>query len=131
MKKIKLKLLGLSYSQSQMGSYILVLSELKGERKLPIIIKSTDAQFIALKMEGIQSPRPSTQDILKSFTDVLGGEVSEIYIHSMVEGVFYVKAILTNAVDNYEIECSIGDAISMHLLYKCPLVVSSDRKSVV
>lgn len=126
MKKIKLRLIGLSHSQSQIGSYVLVLSETKGDnRKLPVIIKPVDAQYIALKMEGIETPRPLTQDLFKSFTDNLGADVNEIYIHSVVEGIFYSKIILSNAIDTYEIDCNIGDAISMALLYKCSIFVSS------
>lgn len=127
MKKIKLKLLGLSYSQSQIGSYVLVLSEVRGEkRKLPIIIKPTDAQYIALKMEGIDTPRPLTQDLFKSFTEALDAEVNEVFIHSMIEGLFYAKIILTNAIDTHEVECMIGDSISLALLYKCPIYASSN-----
>lgn len=126
MKKIKVKILGLSYSQSQIGSYVLVLSELKGEkRKLPMIIKPNEAQYIALKMENIETPRPLTQDLFKSFTDALGAEVSEVYIHAIVEGIFYAKVILTNAIDSYEINSGVGDAISLSLIYKCPIIVSS------
>ena len=126
MKKIKLKLLGLSYSQSQIGSYVLVLSEVKGDnRKLPIIIKPIDAQYIALKMEGMETPRPLTQDLFRSFTEALGAEVNEVYIHSLVEGVFYARILLTNAIDTHEIECTIGDSISLALLYKCPIYADS------
>lgn len=126
MKKIKVKILGLSYSQSQIGSYVLVLSEIKGEkRKLPMIIKPNEAQYIALKMENIETPRPLTQDLFKSFTDALGAEVSEVYIHAIVEGIFYARVILTNAIDSYEINCGVGDAISLALIYKCPILVSS------
>jgi bifunctional DNase/RNase len=125
MKKINLKLLGLSYSQSQVGSYVLVLSEVKGDRKLPIIIKVNEAQYIALKMENIETNRPLTQDLIKQFTDALGADVNEIYIHSLVEGLFYSKIIFSNAIDTFEIECSIGDAISLALLYKCPIYASS------
>ncbi len=124
MKKIKLKLLGLSYSQNQIGSYVLVLSESKGERKVPIIIKPNDAQYIALKMEGIETPRPLTQDLFKMFTDALGAEVNQIYIHSIVEGIFYAKIILSNPIGSHEIECTIGDAISIAILYKCPIYAS-------
>ena len=126
MKKIKVKILGLSYSQSQIGSYVLVLSEIKGDkRKLPMIIKPNEAQYIALKMENIETPRPLTQDLFKSFTDALGAEVSEVYIHAIVEGIFYARVILTNAIDSYEINCGVGDAISLALIYKCPILVSS------
>ena len=125
MKKIKLKLLGLSYSQSQIGSYVLVLSEIKGERKLPIIIKPNDAQYIALKMEGMETGTPLTQDLFKSFTEALGADVGEIYIHSLVEGIFYAKIRLVTVMDYHEVDCSIGDAISMSLLYRCPIYASS------
>lgn len=125
MKKIKLKLLGLSYSQSQIGSYVLVLAETKGDRKLPVIIKPVDAQYIALKIEGIETPHPLTQDLFKSFTEALDADVNEIYIHSLIEGIFYAKVMLTNAIDTHEIECVIGDAISLSLLYKCPIYASS------
>jgi bifunctional DNase/RNase len=76
-------------------------------------------------MEGIETPRPLTHDLFKSFTDALGGEVSGVHIHNLVEGVFYAKVILTNVIDSYEVECTIGDAISLALLYKCPIVASS------
>ncbi len=125
MKKIKLKLLGLSYSQSQIGSYVLVLSETKGDRKLPIIIKPVDAQYIALKLEGMETSHPLTQDLFKSFTEALDADVHEVYIHSLIEGIFYAKVMLTNVIDTHEIECAIGDAISISQLYKCPIYASS------
>ena len=125
MKKIKVKILGLSYSQSQIGSYVLVLSEIKGDRKLPIIIKPLSAQYIALKMESIETNTPMTQDLFKNFTDALSAEVSEVHIYGLTEGMFYCKAILTNAMDSYEIPCSVGDAISIAMLYKCSIYVSS------
>jgi hypothetical protein len=125
MKKIKVKILGLSYSQSQIGSYVLVLSEIKGERKLPIIIKPLSAQYIALKMENIETTTPMTQDLFKNFTDALGADVSEVFIYGLTEGMFYCKVILTNAMDSYEIPCSVGDAISIAILYRCRISVSS------
>lgn len=126
MKKIKVKILGLSFSQSQLGSYILVLSEIKGDRKLPIIIKSNEAQYIALKMEGIKTPRPLTQDLFKPILESLGAEVVKVYVHSLVEGVFHAKVIISAAMDTFEIECSVGDAISLSLNYECPIYVSEN-----
>lgn len=131
MKKIKFKLLGLSYSQSQIGSYVLVLSEVKGDRKVPIIIKPNEAQYLALKMENIKTPRPLIQDLFKSMTDSLGAEVVEVVVYSVVEGIFYSKIILSNSLDTYEIDCSVGDAISMAALYECPIYVTSDVVSLV
>lgn len=127
MKKIKLKILGISYSQSQIGSYVLVLSETKGDkRKLPCIIKSEDAQYLTLKMENIKTPRPLTQDLIKSVIDSLGATVDEVFIHSLVEGVFYVKFILSNSIETYEIDSMLGDAVAISMLYKCPIYASED-----
>jgi hypothetical protein len=127
MKKIKLKILGISYSQSQIGSFVLVLSERKGDkRKLPCIIKQNDAQYLTLKMEGITTPRPLTHDLLKNVIDTLGATVEEVFIHSLVEGVFYVKLILRTVIDTYELDCMLGDGVSMALAYKCVITVSED-----
>jgi len=123
--KIELKILGLSYSQASIGSYILVLSEVSGQRKLPIIIKATDAQYIGLKIEGIKGQRPLTQDLIKSITESLDADISEVYIYNLVEGIFYSKFILFNGINDFEVECSVGDAVSVSLLYGCPIMVES------
>jgi len=117
----KMRVLGLSFSQSQLGSYILVLSEAKGERKLPIIIKPADAQYIALKVEGISTPRPLTQDLFRNFAELFSVELQEVFIHEVAEGIFYSKLIFTNALDEYQLDCCVGDAISMSLSFGCPI----------
>lgn len=126
MKKKKLKILGLSYSHSSVGSYILVLSEIKGDRKLPIIIKPADAQFISLKTESMEVnlQRPLVHDLIRIITDSLGAQLQEIYIKEIVEGVFYPKLIFTNTIDEHEIYCTIGDAISLSIVYGCPIYAS-------
>ena len=126
MKRKQLKVLGLSYSQSQIGSYVLVLSEKKGSRKLPIIIKPAEAQQIAVKIEGIKPARPLTHDLFKSLTDTFQVDIQEVFIYSLAEGIFYAKMIATNGVDETEIDCTIGDAVAIHLTYKCPIWVKSD-----
>ena len=126
MKKKKLKILGLSYSQTQAGSYIVVLSEVKGNRKIPVIIKSSDAQQIALKLEKIKSPRPLTHDLFKSLVDNYSIKVKEVLIHSVLEGVFYCKIISDNDIEETEIECGIGDGITLSLIFGCPIMVSLD-----
>ena len=126
MKRKQLKVLGLSYSQSQIGSYVLVLSEKKGNRKLPIIIKPAEAQQIAVKIEGIKPSRPLTHDLLKSLTDTFSIDVQEVFIYSLAEGIFYAKIIATNGIDEVEIDCTIGDAVAISLTYKCPIWVKSD-----
>jgi bifunctional DNase/RNase len=126
MKKRKVKILGLSYSQSQIGSYILVLSELKGKVKLPIIIKPQDAQRISLDLEGIKSTKPLTHDLFLSMTDAFGIDIREVFIYSLAEGIFYTKIICTNGLEDMEIESSIGDAVILANIYDCPIFVSSD-----
>lgn len=125
MKK-EVKILGLSYAQSNSGSYIVILAEKDGKKKLPIIIKPSDAQLIALKIEGVKSPRPLTHDLFKALTDVYSIDVAEVYIHSILEGIFYTKIITTNGVEDFEIECTAGDGIALSLVYNCPLYVSKE-----
>ena len=123
MKRKKVKILGLSYSQSQVGSYVLVLSEIKGGRKIPVIIKPNEAQHIAMKLENIKSPRPLTHDLMKSMSDTFQIDVQEVFIYSLLEGVFYTKLVASNGVDEIELECSIGDGLALALTYKCPIWV--------
>lgn len=126
MKRREVKILGLSYSQSQVGSYVLVLSEKKGKVKLPIIIKPYEAQRIALEIEGIKSTKPLTHDLFKSMTDSFGIDLQEIYIYALAEGLFYTKLICSNGMEDVEIESSVGDAVILSSLYECPIYVSND-----
>ncbi len=125
MKRKELKILGLSYSQSQIGSYVIVLAEKKGKKKLPIIIKPNEAQRIALEIEGIKPPRPLTHDIIKQMSDAYGLDVQEVFIHALLEGVFYTKIHLSNGIEEVEIECSPGDGLALSSLFKCPIYVAS------
>jgi len=126
MKKRKVKILGLSYSQSQVGSYILVLSEMKGKVKLPVIIKPQEAQRIALDLEGIKSTKPLTHDLFLSMTNAFSIEIKEVFVYSLAEGIFYTKIICTNGSEEVEIESSIGDAVILANIYDRPIFVSSD-----
>lgn len=125
MKK-EVKVLGLSYSQSQSGSYVVVLSEKKGKRKLPIVIKPSDAQQIALKIEGVKSPRPLTHDLFKSLTDSYQIDIQEVYIYAILEGIFYTKLITSNGIEESEIDCTAGDGIALSIVYGCPLYASKE-----
>lgn len=124
--KQKLKILGISYSESQVGSYIIVLSEQNGKRKLPIITKPIDAQQIALKIEGVKNQRPSTHDIFKSLADVCQMSVVEVNIYSVIEGIFYTRIILSNGIEEVTIESSVSDGILLSLIYECDLYASED-----
>jgi bifunctional DNase/RNase len=124
MKKKELKILGLSYSQSQMGAYVIVLSDKKGSRKLPLIIKPLEAQRIALELEGITSPRPLTHDLIKSISDAFNVDLQEVFIYSLVEGVFYTKLIFSNGIEEIELESTAGDALALSTLFKCPIMTT-------
>jgi bifunctional DNase/RNase len=125
MKK-EVKILGLSYSQSQSGSYVVVLSEKKGKRKLPVVIKPSDAQQIALKIEGVKSARPLTHDLFKTITDCYGIDIQEVYIHTVLEGIFYTKLVTHNGIEDVEIECTAGDGIALAMVYQCPIFADKE-----
>lgn len=126
MNKVEVKIEVLSYAKSQVGNYVIVLSELEGNRKLPIIIKSADAQFIAVRMEGIKTPRPMTQDLFKLLTDGYNIDIQEVTIHNVSEGIFYAKVSTANMMDILDVECTVGDALSIAVLYGCPIFVSEE-----
>ena len=126
MNKVEVRIEVLSYAKSQVGNYVIVLSELSGNRKLPIIIKSVDAQFIAVRMEKMKTPRPMTQDLFKVITDGYGIDIQEVFIHNVVEGIFYAKMSTCNSIENIDVECTIGDALALSVLYNCPIFVSEE-----
>jgi bifunctional DNase/RNase len=124
--KREVKIIGLSYSQSQPNAYVVVLSEVNGHRKLPIVIKSQDAQTIALRLENLKTPRPLTHDIFKSLADGYRIDCQEACIHQVLEGVFYCKIVTNNGVDDLEIETTVGDALSLALTFECSLYVTEE-----
>lgn len=126
MKKRELKILGLSYSQTQLGSYVIVLSDKKGVRKLPIIIKPAEAQRIAIEIEGIKSSRPMVHDLFKTMSDFYNIDVQEVFIHTLLEGVFYTSLVTSNGIEEVSLECTAGDAIALSVLYKCPIYTTID-----
>ncbi len=130
MKKEELKIYGLSYSHTQSGSYILVLGQIKGNLKLPIIIKANEAQIIAMKVEDIESPKPLLQDVVKNLTENIGVDLQQVYISHIVEGVFYSKLIFSNFMEEFEINCSVADAVSLALTFDCPIMCSKEVLSV-
>jgi bifunctional DNase/RNase len=127
MNKIELRIIGLSYGQAGAGTYIAVLEEVEGGgRKLPIIIKHNEAQYIALKIESMESKSPLIYDLFRTMTESLNADIQEIYIYSVIEGVFYCKIILSDMVDEWEISASIGDALALAISYKCPIFASEE-----
>jgi bifunctional DNase/RNase len=121
MEKIELKIVGLSYSQTQSGAYALVLSERNGTRRLPIIIGGFEAQSIAIELEKMKPSRPLTHDLFKAFSDSFGIEVKEVVIYNLVEGVFYSKLICEQNGDSIEIDARTSDAIAIGLRCGSPV----------
>jgi len=124
--KREVKIVSLAYAQSQAGSYVVVLSELNGFRKLPVIVKTSDAQQIALKLEKMDSPRPTTHDVVSNLSSAFNIDCVESSIYSVVEGIFYSKSTFSNGIDDVNVECSCGDAIILSLNFGCPLYVTED-----
>ena len=119
--------MGLSYSQRQIGSYVVVLSEVKGQKKIPIIIKPSDAQYIAMKIESIKSSLPMIHDLMKGMVDTLSATVREIVIDNFIEGVFYCKIVLKDINgEKHILHCGAGDAIALSLSFDCQLYVTKN-----
>jgi len=116
-----LEILGLSPSQSQTGSFALVLGEEMGNRRLPIIIGVFEAQAIAVQIEDIIPNRPMTHDLFKSFAEQLNFTVKEVYISDLREGVFYAKLICGDDLTNVEIDSRPSDAIAIGLRFDAPI----------
>jgi len=120
-KKVKLEIVGLSYSQTQTGAYALVLGEAKGKRRLPIIIGGFEAQAIAIELEKMTPSRPLTHDLFKSFAEGFDITVSEVLIYNLVEGIFFAKIICNNGDKNVEIDARTSDAIAIAVRFSCPI----------
>ncbi|TDB64471.1 bifunctional nuclease family protein [Arundinibacter roseus] len=121
MKKIMLEILGLSPSQSQTGSFALVLGEELGNRRLPIIIGVFEAQAIAVQIENIVPNRPMTHDLFKSFADGFNYTLKEIVISDLREGIFYAKIVCGDNLREVEIDSRPSDAIAIGLRFDVPI----------
>jgi len=121
MKKIKLEIVGLSYSQTQSGAYALVLGEDKGKRRLPIVIGAFEAQAIAIELENMTPQRPLTHDLFKSFANAFNIEVEEVIIFNLLEGVFYAKLVCSDGEKRMEVDARTSDAIAIAVRFGCPI----------
>ncbi|MDF7811067.1 bifunctional nuclease family protein [Hymenobacter sp. YC55] len=121
MKKIPLEILGLSSSQSQSGSFALILGEKTGNRRLPIIIGMFEAQSIAIQIEKINPNRPLTHDLFKSFAEHVHVAVLEVIISDLKEGVFYSKIVCSDGATTFELDSRPSDAIAIGLRFGVPI----------
>ena len=123
MKKVKLEIVGLSYSQTQTGAYALVLGETKGNnRRLPIIIGGFEAQAIAIELEKMTPSRPLTHDLFKSFAEGFEITIDEVIIYNLVDGIFYARLVCHNELGKtVEIDARTSDAIALAVRFNCPI----------
>lgn len=121
MKKIDLEILDIALSGSSSGAYALVLGEVKGKRKLPIVIGGAEAQSIAIELENMRPSRPLTHDLMKNTLSAFGMEVTEVLIHKMVEGIFYAQLTVTDGIREENIDSRSSDAVAVAVRFGCPI----------
>ncbi|MBN1988975.1 MAG: bifunctional nuclease family protein [Bacteroidales bacterium] len=126
MNKVRLNVLGISYSQTQSGAYALVLSEENGKRRIPIIIGGFEAQSIAIQLEGLNPPRPLTHDLFLNFSKSFGVELIDVQIYKLEEGVFFSKLHCDNGKKEVFIDARTSDAIALALRFRCPIYTTED-----
>ena len=125
-KKVRLNILGLSFSQTQDGAYVLILIEEEGERRIPIIIGGTEAQAIAIQLENMKAPRPLTHDLFLSFAQSYDIELTEVLIHRLQEVIFYSKIICKGGDKIVELDSRTSDAVALALRFNCPIYTTTE-----
>ena len=126
MNKIKLNVLGISYSQTQSGAYALVLTEENGDRRIPIIVGGFEAQSIAIQLEGLHPPRPLTHDLFLNFALSFNIKLLEVNIYKLEEGVFYSKLTCDDGKKRITVDARTSDAIALALRFKCPIYTTEE-----
>lgn len=121
MEKVELKFLRITYSHTHAGAYALILAELHGDRRLPIIIGGVEAQAIAIQVENIRPARPLTHDLFKNLSDQLNIRLEEVVINDLVEGIFHAKLVLEQDGRTVEVDARSSDAIALALRFNCPI----------
>jgi uncharacterized protein len=121
MDKIRLEIVGMSYSQSQSGAYALIMGEVKGKRRLPIIIGGFEAQAIAVELEKMKPTRPLTHDLFKSFADTYLVQIKEVIIDQFKQGVFHAKLVCVQNNIESLIDSRTSDAVALAIRFKCPI----------
>ena len=121
MANIDLEILDIALSGSSSGAYALVLGEVKGKRKLPIVIGGAEAQSIAIEMENMRPSRPLTHDLFRNTLSVFGMEVTEVVIHKMSEGIFYAQLVVSDGIREERIDSRSSDAVAIAVRFGCPI----------
>lgn len=121
MEKVELRFLRITYSHTHAGAYALILSEVHGDRRLPIIIGGVEAQAIAIQVENIKPARPLTHDLFKNVSDTLGFTLKEVIINDLVEGIFHAQLVVEQNGLEVAIDARSSDAIALALRFDCPI----------
>lgn len=121
MKKIQLEVIGLSYSQSQSGAYALIIGEVGGKRRIPIIIGFSEAQAIALELENFRTKRPLTHDLFYNFSQEFNISLTEVLINDFNQGVFYSLLVFKQNDTIIQLDSRTSDAIALALRFKCKI----------
>ena len=124
--RIKLKVMGISYSQLQSGAYALLLSEENGPHKIPIVIGGSEAQSIAIKMEGIIPPRPLTHDLFVSFAHAFGVKLTEVFIYKFEDGIFYSELTFSDGNRTVQLDARTSDAIAIAMRTHAPIYTTHE-----
>lgn len=123
MKKIELEIINITHGFTQHNSYAVVLGEVKGKRRLPIVIGAAEAQAIAVALENLPPIRPLTHDLLKSVMDTFHVFLSEVIITNLLDGVFYSKLICIVNGEEHEIDSRTSDAVALAIRFGCPIYI--------
>lgn len=124
--KVKLKVLGLSYSQIQSGAYALILAQTDGPYRLPVVIGAAEAQSIAIKLENIIPPRPMTHDLFESFTQAFGIRLQKVFIYKFEDGIFSSEMTFTDGERQVTLDSRTSDAIAIAMRTKAPIYTTRD-----
>lgn len=123
MDRIRLKVLGLSYSMSQAGAYALILADEQDMHRIPIVIGMPEAQSIAIQLEKMQTQRPLTHDLIKKLADALQVTLKEAFIYRLDSGIFYSELLFEKDTQQIKIDSRTSDAIALALRYDCPIIL--------
>ncbi len=126
MERIRLNVLGLSVSQTQTGAYALILSEVEGNRRIPIIIGPVEAQSIAIQLEGLKPPRPLTHDLFRSMALAYDVVIKEVMIQKLEEGIFYAEVACERQGEEVRIDSRTSDAVALALRFNCPIYTTPE-----
>lgn len=124
--RIKLKVLGISYSQIQTGAYALILAQVDGPYRIPVVIGAAEAQAIALRMESITPPRPMTHDLFVSFAHAFGVKLKEVFIYRFEDGIFSSELTFTDAERQVKIDSRTSDAIAIAMRTGAPIYTTPE-----